>query len=191
MKEIALEIEKELREGIEVGQSLLGNVETISKIAGMLTQCLKGGNTIYLMGNGGSAAEAEHFAGELLGRFKKDRSALPALALTTNTSALTALANDYGFERCFERQVEAFVKAGDAVIGLTTSGDSPSVLNALVLARKKGATTIGLTGRSGGKLKDLVDICLRTPSDNTPRIQESHMVISHILCNIIEKELFQ
>ena len=185
------EIEKELREGIEMTQALLlRGTETIKKTARALIQCLKKGHTIYLMGNGGSAAEAQHFAGELIGKFKKDRSALPALAFTSNTSILTALANDYGFDVCFERQVDAFVKEGDAVIGLSTSGNSPSVLKALQLARKKGATTIGLTGRSGGKMKDLVDICLHVPSDSTPRIQEGHMVVSHVLCYLIEKELF-
>lgn len=185
------EIERELREGIEVAQAmLLKSTETIKKTAQALIQCLKKGHTIYLMGNGGSAAEAQHFAGELIGRFKKDRAALPALALTSNTSILTALANDYGFDSCFERQVDAFVKAGDAVIGLSTSGNSPSVLKALQLARKKGATTIGLTGQSGGKMGDLVDICLRVPSDSTPRIQECHLAVSHVLCYLIEKELF-
>lgn len=185
------EIEKEIREGIEATQALLlKGTETIKKTALVLIQCLKEGHTIYLMGNGGSAAEAQHFAGELIGRFKKDRSALPALAFTSNTSILTALANDYGFDHCFERQVEAFVKEGDAVIGLSTSGNSPSVLKALQLARKKRATTIGLTGQSGGKMKDLVDICLHAPSDSTPRIQECHMVVSHVLCYLIERELF-
>ena len=185
------EIERELREGIEVSQALLfKGKETIKKIASVLVQCLRKGHTVYLMGHGGSAAEAQHIAGELIGRFKKDRSALPALAFSADSSVLTALANDYGFDSCFERQVEAFVKEGDVVLGLSTSGNSPAVLKALQLARKKGAATIGLTGQSGGKMKEPVDLCLRVPSDNTPRIQECHMAVSHVLCYLIEKELF-
>ncbi|ODS31620.1 MAG: phosphoheptose isomerase [Candidatus Scalindua rubra] len=142
------------------------------------------------MGNGGSAADAQHISGELVGRFKKDRKSLPVLALTTDTSVLTAIANDYGYDLCFEKQIEAFVKNGDVVFGLSTSGNSTNIVNAVILAKKKGAKTIGFTGKDGGTLKDFVDICLKVPSSETPRIQECHITVGHILCSILEKELF-
>ncbi len=185
------DIEKDLKESIELKQGLLaGGIATIEEMARAMVGCLKAGNTIYLIGNGGSAADAQHIAGELVGRFKRKRKALPALALTTNTSVLTAIANDYGYDICFERQVEAFVKGGDVVIGISTSGNSQGILRAIRLAKEKGAVTVGLTGQDGGNLKGLVDICLQVPSKNTSRIQECHTTVGHILCSIVEKELF-
>ncbi|MEE9487370.1 MAG: D-sedoheptulose 7-phosphate isomerase [Candidatus Brocadiales bacterium] len=185
------EIEKELRESIDVKQSLLaGSISTIEEMARITVRCLRSGNTVYLIGNGGSAADAQHIAGEMVGRFERDRKALPVLALTTDTSVITAIANDYGYDRCFERQVEAFVKDGDMVIGISTSGNSEGILRAIRRAREKGAVTMGLTGQDGGDLKDLVDVCLQVPSQNTPRIQECHAMVGHILCSIVEKELF-
>lgn len=185
------DIEKELNESIEVKRVLLaGGIVTIKEMARVMVGCLKAGNTVYLMGNGGSAADAQHIAGEMIGRFKRERKALPVLALTTNSSVITAIANDYGFDSCFEKQVEAFVKGGDVVIGISTSGNSQGILRAVRLAKEKGAVTMGLTGQDGGSLKDLVDICLQVPSRNTPRIQECHMTVGHILCSIVEKELF-
>ncbi len=185
------DIEKELRESIDVKQSLLtGGADTIRDMASAMVNCLKSGKTIYLIGNGGSAADAQHIAGEMIGRFKMNRKALPVLALTTDTSVITAVANDYGYDSCFEKQVEAFVKDGDMVIGISTSGNSESILRAIRLAREKGAVTMGLTGRDGGDLKGLVDVCLQAPSQNTPRIQECHATVGHILCSIVEKELF-
>lgn len=186
------EIEEELQESVEVKNRLLSTgAGTIKDIARTVLGCLKAGNTIYLMGNGGSAADAQHIAGEMIGRFKRDRRALPVLALTTDSSVLTAVANDYGFDSCFEKQVEAFVKRGDVVIGLSTSGNSRGVLKAMRLAKERGAATIGLTGQEGGELKNLVDLCLRVPSTNTPRIQECHITVAHILCSLVEKELFE
>jgi D-sedoheptulose 7-phosphate isomerase len=185
------EIEKELQESIRVKNALLKEgIPVIRKIAQAMLGCLQSGKTVYLLGNGGSAADAQHIAGEMIGRFKKDRRALPVLALTTDSSVLTAIANDYGFDSCFEKQVEAFVREGDVVIGLSTSGNSRGVLKALLLAKERGATTIGLTGQEGGELKKIVDICLKVPSKNTPRIQECHITVGHILCSIVEKELF-
>ncbi len=185
------EIEKELRESIDVKQSLLaGSISTIEEMARITVRCLRSGNTVYLIGNGGSAADAQHIAGEMVGRFERDRKALPVLALTTDTSVITAIANDYGYDRCFERQVEAFVKDGDMVIGISTSGNSEGILRAIRRAREKGAVTMGLTGQDGGDLKGLVDVCLQVPSRNTPRIQECHAMVGHILCSIVEKELF-
>ncbi len=186
------EIESSLNESIIIKKALLSNsVESIIEIAEILIEAFKRGHSLYLMGNGGSAADAQHIAGELVGRFKKNRKALPALALTTDTSVLTAIANDFGYDQCFERQVDAFVKDGDVVIGLSTSGNSLSIINAALLAHTKGAKTVAFTGKGGGRLKDNVDICLEIPSTDTARIQECHITIGHILCSIIEKELFE
>ena len=185
------EIESSLNESISIKKELLSNsVESVIQIANILIEAFKQGHSLYLMGNGGSAADAQHISGELVGRFKKNRKALPALALTTDTSVLTAIANDFGYDQCFERQVDAFVKDGDVVIGLSTSGNSSSIISAALLAKKKGAKTIAFTGKGGGRLKDDVDICLEIPSTDTARIQECHITIGHILCSIIEKELF-
>lgn len=185
------EIEKSLNESISVKSEVLSNsVGTITKIATMAVDALRDGHSLYFMGNGGSAADAQHISGELVGRYKKDRKSLPALALTTDTSVLTAISNDFGYEYCFEKQVEAFVKNGDVVFGLSTSGNSTNIINALKLAGKIGAKTIGFTGRDGGKIKDIVDVCLMVPSSETPRIQECHITVGHILCSIIENELF-
>ena len=185
-------IETSLNESINIRSELLSNsVETISQIANLSVNALKSGHSLYLMGNGGSAADAQHISGELVGRFKKDRKPLPVLALTTDTSVLTAIGNDYGFDLCFERQIEAFVKNGDVVFGLSTSGNSVNIINAAILAGKKGANTIAFTGRDGGRLNDIVDICLKIPSTDTAHIQECHMTVGHIICSIIEKELFE
>ncbi len=185
------EIESSLNESINIKTELLSSsVESVIQIANILVEAFKTDHSLYLMGNGGSAADAQHISGELVGRFKKDRKPLPALALTTDTSVLTAIANDFGYDQCFERQVDAFVKDGDVVIGLSTSGNSSSIINAVLLAKKKGAKTISFTGKGGGRLKDHVDVCLEIPTTDTARIQECHITIGHILCSIVEKELF-
>ncbi len=185
------EIEKSLNESIGVKSEILSNsVGTIAEIATIAVDALRDGHSLYFMGNGGSAADAQHISGELVGRYKKDRKSLPVLALTTDTSVLTAISNDFGYEYCFEKQVEAFVKNGDVVFGLSTSGNSTNIINALKLAGKIGAKTIGFTGRDGGMIKDIVDVCLMVPSSETPRIQECHITVGHILCSIIENELF-
>ncbi|WP_051212236.1 D-sedoheptulose 7-phosphate isomerase [Rubritepida flocculans] len=151
---------------------------------------LRGGGKLLLCGNGGSAADAQHWAGELVSRFHYDRPGLPAIALTTDSSILTGIGNDYGYARVFARQVEALGAAGDVLIALSTSGQSPNVLAALEAARAKGLVTIGFTGASGGAMVGLCDICLRVPSTSTPRIQEGHEVLGHALCAAIEAALF-
>ena len=149
---------------------------------------LESGGKLMLMGNGGSAADAQHIAAELVGRFKKERKAMPALALTVDTSSLTALGNDYGFDAIFERQVEALANKYDAVIGISTSGNSENIIRAVNKANSIGAFTIGLLGNDGGKLKDAVNLPIIIPSNDTARIQEVHITIGHIICEIIEED---
>ncbi|MBI3856193.1 MAG: D-sedoheptulose 7-phosphate isomerase [Planctomycetes bacterium] len=162
----------------------------IEQIGVRLTKTLKAGRTIFLFGNGGSAADAQHIAAELEARFLRERRALPCHALTTNTSTLTAIGNDYGYERTFARQLEAYCRKGDAAVGISTSGNSANVLEGIKTARKIGALTVGLTNEQGGKLKKLVDLCLCVPSKDTQRVQECHMAVGHILCDLIESSLF-
>jgi D-sedoheptulose 7-phosphate isomerase len=145
---------------------------------------------ILIAGNGGSAADAQHFAGELVSRFYFDRPALAVIALTTDTSILTAIGNDYGYEDVFSRQIQALGQAGDVFIAISTSGNSPNILKAIAQSKAQGLTVIGLTGRTGGKMKALCDLCLCAPSDSTPRIQECHLVMEHTLCACIEEALF-
>ncbi|MFD2442772.1 D-sedoheptulose 7-phosphate isomerase [Bacillus sp. CGMCC 1.16607] len=179
--------------------AVLDHIEVIEKIKETLMneielvgmeckKALENGNVIYFMGNGGSAADSQHLAAELVGRFVKERKGLPSVALTTDTSILTAVGNDYGFEEIFSRQIEALVKPDDVVIGITTSGNSPNIIKAINKATELGATTIGLTGRDGGMLKDLCDHCLVIPSNNTARIQEAHILIGHMICEILDEE---
>ena len=150
---------------------------------------LEAGGKLLLMGNGGSAGDAQHIAAELIGRFKKERKAMPALALTVDTSSLTALGNDYGFDTIFERQVEALANKNDTVIGISTSGNSENIIRAVNKANSIGAFTIGLLGNDGGKLKDVVNLPIIIPSNDTARIQEVHITIGHIICEIIEEDL--
>lgn len=165
------------------------NVNEIKHMAELIIGAYKKGGKLILLGNGGSAADAQHIACEMVGQFKLKRKAFPAIALTTNTSTLTAIANDYGYSAVFSRQVEALVTGKDIVIGISTSGDSPSVVKAIEAAKIKGAKTIGLTGGDGGRLAKVADFTLRVPSDSTPRIQEMHITIGHIVCEMVEKEL--
>jgi len=164
--------------------------ERIDSCAQMLATALRSGNKVLVMGNGGSAADAQHLAAELVGRFLMERRALPAVALTTDSSILTAVGNDYGFDRVFQRQVEALAVPGDVVIGISTSGNSPNVLLALQAAKAIGCTTVGLLGRDGGQIAPLVDVNLTVSSQQTPHIQEVHAIIVHILCHRIEQLLF-
>jgi D-sedoheptulose 7-phosphate isomerase len=164
--------------------------DVIEKIGLRLAKVLKAGRTVFLFGNGGSAADAQHIAAELEARFLRERRALPCHALTTNTSTLTAIGNDYGYERTFSRQLEAYCRKGDAAVGISTSGNSPNVIEGIKTAKKIGAVTIGLTNEKGGKLKGLADLCMLVPSTDTQRVQECHMAVGHILCDIIESSMF-
>ena len=182
------QIEAQLREHVRVAEDLLASqAETIVQMAEMLIDCVRGGGKVLLCGNGGSAADAQHIAGELVGKLARDRRALPAIALNTNTSIVTAVANDYGFPYVFSRQVEALASRGDVLIGLSTSGNSANVLEAMEAARTVGCRRIGFTGAEGGKLKSAAELCLMVPSNKTWRIQEAHITVAHILCDLVEK----
>lgn len=165
-------------------------VETIDLCACVLAEAFKSGRKLLVMGNGGSAADAQHLVAELVGRFLRERKALPAIALTTDSSILTSIGNDYGFDQIFKRQVEALAVAGDVVMGISTSGNSSNVLLALQVAQSLGCKTIGLLGRDGGSIAPLVDVNLTVPDSRTPRIQEVHAIIVHILCHQVEEKLF-
>lgn len=162
----------------------------IGAVAAACIAALRQGNKILFAGNGGSAADAQHLAGELISRFHYDRPGLPAFSLSTDTSVLTAIGNDYGYENLFARQLEAVGNAGDVFIGISTSGRSPNIVKALQVARAKGVLTVGLTGHGGGQMPALCDHCLRVPSDSTPRIQEGHIAIGHTICLLIEQQIF-
>lgn len=181
-----------LKESISVKEKTLKEQsKTIAKIAKRIIQCYRQGKKVIFFGNGGSAADAQHLATELVSRFQKERKSLPAIALTTDTSALTAIGNDYGFEKVFSRQVEAMVEKGDVVVGISTSGNSLNVIEGIKEAKKRGAYTIGFLGATGGKLRSIVDLPLCIPSLNTARIQEAHITVGHIICQIVEEELFK
>ena len=162
----------------------------VEQIARACCTALRAGNKILFAGNGGSAADAQHLAGELVSRFNFDRPGLAAFALTTDTSVLTAIGNDYGYERVFARQLDAVGKPGDVFVAISTSGRSPSILRALEEGRAKGIVTVGMTGRTGGDMPPFCDYCIRIPVAETPKIQEGHIVIGHILCGLIEREIF-
>ncbi len=162
----------------------------IASLAERLIETFKIGNKLLIMGNGGSAADAQHFAAEIVSRFRIERPALPAIALSTDTSIITAIGNDYGFDRIFSRQIEALAAPGDAVIGISTSGNSPNIQKGLEVARQAGCSTIGLLGKDGGTIKAVCDISLIIPSNDTPRVQEGHITVIHILCDLIELGLF-
>jgi len=163
--------------------------EPTARAAELLIAALRGGHTVYVCGDGGSAAQAQHIAGEFIGRFLMERSALPCIALTTDTSVLTAVGNDYSFEDVFARQVDGLVRPGDALWCLSTSGNSANVVKAAALARRRGAKVLGMTGRGGGKLRPLCDVALCVPADSSPPIQEGHLALLHILCGLVEKAM--
>ena len=165
-------------------------IDLVATVAGKCSEALRRGNKVLFAGNGGSAADAQHLAGELVSRFAYDRPGLASFALTTDTSVLTAIGNDYGYEHLFSRQVQAVGVAGDVFVGISTSGRSPNILAALRVAREKGLVTVGLTGRLGGQMPELCDHLLRVPSDSTPRIQEGHIAMGHAICQIIESTMF-
>ncbi len=162
------------------------SAEVVARAAALVYECLRDGHKVLICGNGGSAADAQHVAAEFVGRFLKERRALPAIALTTDTSILTAIGNDYAFDVIFSRQVEALGQPGDVLVGITTSGNSPDVLRAVEAAKRLGLKTIGLTGMSGGKLAPLADLCICVPSPATPRVQEGHLAIIHAICELVD-----
>lgn len=162
----------------------------IAEMVTLLAETFKHGGKLLVMGNGGSAADAQHFVAEIVGRFKMERRGLPAVALSTDTSILTAIGNDYGFDKVFSRQIEALAVPSDLVVGISTSGNSPNVLLALKLAREQGCRTVGLLGKDGGSIKGVCDLALIVPTDDTPRVQEGHITIIHVVCDLLEKTMF-
>ncbi|GAW66620.1 phosphoheptose isomerase [Geoanaerobacter pelophilus] len=185
------EIKAQLKAHCEVMTALEGELSpAIQSAVSFVVAAYKAGNKLLVMGNGGSAADAQHFVAEMVGRFKLERRALPAIALHTDTSILTAVGNDYGFDRIFSRQVEAHAAPGDVVVGISTSGNSPNVQLALEAARGMGCRTIALLGKDGGSIRSVVDLPLVVPSNDTPRIQEGHITIIHIICDLVERQLF-
>ena len=183
------EIARHIEESVTLHEHLQKQVEVLTTIANQLVQAFLRGNKVLLFGNGGSAADAQHIACELAGKFYRDRAPLPAVTLTTNTSSITAIANDYSYEEVFARQIKGLARGGDVVIGLSTSGNSPNILLGIEEARHCGAITIAFTGQ-GGKLKELADYVLAIPSTDTPRIQEVHITAGHIVCYLVEEALF-
>jgi D-sedoheptulose 7-phosphate isomerase len=182
-----------IERSITTKQSLLDSpdvVSTVAKVSEILVNAFKQRNKVLLFGNGGSAADAQHIAAELVGRFAFDRPALPAMALSVNSSCVTAIGNDYGFDQVFSRQLEAFALPGDIAIGISTSGNSANVLRAMSAAREIRMQTIALTGRDGGSLRNITDYCICVPSTETPRIQECHILIGHIISELVEREIF-
>jgi D-sedoheptulose 7-phosphate isomerase len=186
-------IRSQIKMTLRILQCMGDNAELIGRTedaAHACIDCLRQGGKILLAGNGGSAADAQHIAAELVSRFAFDRPGLPAVALTTDTSILTAIGNDYGYERLFERQVQALGREADVFIGYSTSGKSPNILRAFEVARQKGMITVGITGNNLGPMNVLCDHLLEVPSGDTPKIQEGHLVLGHILCGLIETVLF-
>jgi len=194
MIDIARTIEEQIRESIETKRRILDDFDLrgeIARAATLMIDAYKAGKKTLLAGNGGSAADAQHIAGEFVSRFCFDRPGLPSIALTTDSSILTAIGNDYGYEKVFSRQVQANGAPGDVFVGISTSGNSPNILAALEECRGLGIRTIGFTGTTGGKMAALCDVCIRVPSKETPRIQESHILVGHILCGLVEEVLFE
>ena len=186
-------IEQRLRESIEVKQMLLNNrktIQTISEFVDVIVERLKCNGKLIVCGNGGSASDALHFAGEIVGRFIKERKAWPAVVLNADVATMTAISNDYGYDEVFARQVEAHVKPGDVFVGISTSGNSENVYRALLKSHDLGAITCCLAGKGGGKISRVADYSIVVPSDETARIQESHICIIHILCELVESRLF-
>ena len=182
-----------INESIKVKQALLADVDLIAQIdtvVKVITNAFQNGNSVYFAGNGGSAADAQHLAAEFSGRFYKDRKALPSEALHCNTSYLTAVANDYSYEVIYARLVEGITKPGDVLVGMSTSGNSGNIVKAFEMAKSKQVVTIGFTGHQGGKMKAISDYLINIPSNDTPRIQESHILVGHIICELVESNIF-
>ncbi len=188
------QIKNIIQKSIDVKQNLLGNpvlVAEIEKVTAVIITAFKNGNKVLFCGNGGSAADAQHLAAEFSGRFYFDRDPLPSEALHCNSSYLTAVANDYGYDVVYSRIIKGSGKAGDVLVGLSTSGNSVNIINAIEQAKKIGMITVALTGETGGKMKNICDHIINVPSNDTPRIQESHITVGHIICELVEAELFK
>jgi D-sedoheptulose 7-phosphate isomerase len=186
-------IKDQIKKSYETKQAIYNNEILLNKIEEVAQKCValyKTDKKTILAGNGGSAADAQHIAAELVGRYGFDRPSIPSLALTTDTSNLTAIGNDYGYDQVFSRQLEGMGQKGDIFIGISTSGNSTNIIKAFHSAKEKGIMTVALTGRDGGEMSEIADIAIIVPSNSTPRIQEAHILIGHILCDIIEKEIF-
>jgi len=186
-------IKEQIQASIDTKQNILNDEALMQTIAQVGRECVdlyKNGKKTLLAGNGGSAADAQHIAAELVGRYGFDRPSIPSIALTTDTSNLTAIGNDYGYDKVFSRQMEGMGSEGDLFIGISTSGNSENIVNAITAAKEKGVKTVALVGRDGGEMARIADYAIIVPSNETPRIQESHILIGHIICDIIEKELF-
>ena len=187
-------IKNQIKKSYETKQAIYNNDILLEKIVEVAQACVaiykNSTNKTILAGNGGSAADAQHIAAELVGRYGFDRPSLPSLSLTTDTSNLTAIGNDYGYDKVFSRQLEGMGQRGDLFIGISTSGNSQNIINAFEVAKQKGITTVALVGRDGGVMAKMADMAIVVPSESTPRIQESHILIGHIICDIIEKEIF-
>jgi len=180
-------IKNEFNSHLEVIQKVINNLEKdVESVAKIIIEALKNGNKIIIFGNGGSAADAQHFAAELTGRYKCERKGLPAIAITTDTSALTAIGNDYGYDRVFDRQVEALAKSGDVLVGISTSGNSKNVINGFKVGKELGCKIVGLSGKGGGEMNEFCDINIVIPSNNTPRIQEMHILLIHTICQLVD-----
>jgi D-sedoheptulose 7-phosphate isomerase len=187
-------VQEQVQDSLSVQQALLQDSDLLSgtvAVSEMIADTLQNHHKLLLFGNGGSAADAQHIAAEFVGRYRTERRALPALALTVNASSLTAIGNDYGFDVIFARQLEAFGVAGDVAFGISTSGNSENIVRALHRAQEIGMKTVALTGATGGRLKSRVDYCLAVPSSDTPRVQECHILLGHIICEIVERHLYE
>jgi D-sedoheptulose 7-phosphate isomerase len=185
-------VQEQVQNSLSVKQALLKESDLLSRTAAVaqtISKALQSKRKLLLFGNGGSAADAQHIAAEFVGRYRTERRALPALALTVNTSSLTAIGNDYAFDVVFSRQIEAFGISGDVALGISTSGNSENIVRALNKAKELGMKTVALTGATGGRLKSCVDYCLAVPSGDTPRVQECHILLGHIICEIVERQL--
>ncbi len=184
------EVIKQIREGIRLAHFLEQEADSLLRIAEQIVEAFKRGNKVLVFGNGGSAADAQHIAAEFAGRMCLDRESLPSIALTTNSSAVTAIANDYGYESIFAHQIRGLAVKGDVAFALSAGGNSPNVVLAIEEAKRRGAVTIGFTGKKGGKLKEISDFVLHIPSEVTARIQDAHMTAGHILCYLVEDAIF-
>ena len=180
-------VESSIKDGIDLHQKLLADfVPNVIELADLVLETFEQGGKLFFMGNGGSAAEAQHIATEFIVRFRHQRRALPVIALTTDTSVMTAIGNDFDFDQLFARQVEALMGSGDLLVALSTSGSSPNILEAVKMAKQRGAKSVGFTGNRQGQLTDLVDVALEAPSGDTQRIQEAHLLLWHIICDLVE-----